>query len=709
MRVGRHLNSGARHVGASCPTGKDLTEALGGKWNPLRHEGKACCPAHDDQSPSLGIAEKNGRTLVYCQVCKDNERVFAALRAKGLWPEKREDGVSTSKTTIVAVYPYQLEDGSEHFQVARLSPKTFRQRRRPGPEDKPTDIRNGWVWKAPEEHRFIPYRLPEMAEAISTDRPIFICEGEKDCDNLAKLGIVATTNAGGAGKWRAQHASYLADADVIILPDCDQAGRNHAAEVVASLRGIARRVRVLELPDLPEKGDVSDWLGVGGTAEKLWELVETAARDVTNVVPLDKDADLAAAEAPTKRETGVGGTPFLAIEDAIAEEFAERYEAPATVPLEIWDGDDDSHIPPREFLLGTSYCRGFVSMLQSPGGIGKTTVRIAQGVAAAVGRPITVEYVFQRCRVLIVCMEDDINELRRRLRACRMHHKIGADEIKGWLFYAAPGGKSGKLMTSDSGQRTVGDLARYIVDVVVERNIDIVIVDPLKKAHGVEENDNTAMDDVMQLITDIAATHNIAVDVPHHTSKGTPEAGNADKGRGASSTKDAARLVKTLTVMTPEEANIFGIRAPDDRRRYVRYDTGKENIAPPSEAKWFKLVGVQLGNGTELYPSGDNVQAIEVWNPPDAFEGMHTDRSNQILDQFQSAWDDAEPFSSAPRAQKRAAWKMVAEIAGKEEAPARQIVRTWVQNGVLVEEEYEDKADRKTRKGLKVDHAKRPR
>ena len=140
-------------------------------------------------------------------------------------------------------------------------------------------------WKLPEEHRFIPYRLPEVAEAIAAERPVFIVEGEKDADNLAKLGIVATCNAGGAKKWRVDHARHLVGADAIILPDNDSAGRAHVKEVWKTLRVAASRVRVLELPDLPDKGDVSDWLAAGGTAERLWQLVETDARDVTNVVP----------------------------------------------------------------------------------------------------------------------------------------------------------------------------------------------------------------------------------------------------------------------------------------------------------------------------------------------------------------------------------------------------------------------------------------
>ena len=86
-----------------------------------------------------------------------------------------------------------------------------------------------------------------------------------------------------------------------------------------------------------------------------------------------------------------------------------------------WDaGDDDEPIPPREWLLGTVFCRTFISSLLAEGGVGKTAVRIAQCLSLATGRPLTGERVFKRCRVLIVSLEDDRNELRRRVRAAML-------------------------------------------------------------------------------------------------------------------------------------------------------------------------------------------------------------------------------------------------------------------------------------------------
>ena len=126
-----------------------------------------------------------------------------------------------------------------------------------------------------------------------------------------------------------------------------------------------------------------------------------------------------------------------------------------------WDaGDDIKPPPPRGWLLGNIFARRFVSSLFADGGTGKTALRVAQLLSLATGKSLTGEHVFQRCRVLIVSLEDDADELRRRILAAMLHHKIDRSDLKGWLFLAAPGAAGGKLMTLDKKGRTVrGKLA----------------------------------------------------------------------------------------------------------------------------------------------------------------------------------------------------------------------------------------------------------
>ena len=156
-----------------------------------------------------------------------------------------------------------------YFKSCNSTPKDFRQRR--------PDGKGGWTWSLGKTRRVL-YRLPEVRDAVAGDRLVVIVEGEKDADNLSKLGFTATCNAGGANKWRAEYTESLRDADAVIIGDNDDAGRAHVAHVASSLHGIARRVRVLDLakawPECPAKGDISDWIEAGGTAEALNALIE---------------------------------------------------------------------------------------------------------------------------------------------------------------------------------------------------------------------------------------------------------------------------------------------------------------------------------------------------------------------------------------------------------------------------------------------------
>lgn len=376
---------------------------------------------------------------------------------------------------------------------------------------------------------------------------------------------------------------------------------------------------------------------------------------------------------------------------------------------EIDAGDVTEKPPPREWLLGNIFARTFMSSLLADGAVGKTALRLAQLMSLAIGRSLTGEYVFQRCRVLIISLEDDTKELERRILALRLHYGIDLSELKGWFFYAAPGGTRGKLMTSDKkGNTALGPLAGTIEATIVARNIDIVSIDPFVKSHAVEENNNNGIDEVVQVLTDMATKHNIAIDAPHHTSKGTADPGNANRGRGASSMNNAARLVYTLAVMSGEEAKAFGIKE-EQRRFYIRMDSGKVNIAPARVAKWFKLVGVPLGNGNDLYPSGDEVQAVEPWTPPETWSGMDNGILNVILTAIDAGPGGGARYSDAAAATDRAAWKVVLTHApNKTEAQARDMIKTWVRNGVLIRKEYEDPERREKAKALHLDTTKRP-
>lgn len=161
---------------------------------------------------------------------------------------------------VVHIYKYRDLEGRVLFEVVRLrDPKHFVQRRPLG------NGRFKWDLQGIDP---VLYNLPAIA-AAPTDQKVFVVEGEKDVDRLGTLGLLATTNAMGAGKWRKSYASSLEGRHVVVIPDNDPPdlpayprgpGRHHADAVAESLQGVAASVRVLDLDGLPAKGDVSDWL-----------------------------------------------------------------------------------------------------------------------------------------------------------------------------------------------------------------------------------------------------------------------------------------------------------------------------------------------------------------------------------------------------------------------------------------------------------------
>jgi hypothetical protein len=186
--------------------------------------------------------------------CRDYVREKA-----GLPPRKPGGGngkiPAKGKSPIVAQYVYQSADGAPYLRVNRRAVKKdgFFQEHWTG---------SAWVPGAPRPK--IPYRLPELLAASPTT-PVYVTEGEKDSDSLAKLGFVATTNSEGAdngkgSKWTPELNGYFKDRHVIILPDNDAPGHQHARHVARNIDGVAASVKIVELPGLDASGDVSDFL-----------------------------------------------------------------------------------------------------------------------------------------------------------------------------------------------------------------------------------------------------------------------------------------------------------------------------------------------------------------------------------------------------------------------------------------------------------------
>ena len=215
------------------------------------------CPAHEDRNPSGSAVQAEDRILVYCHAGCSPESICRAI-GKNI-----SDLFFDSKPgwNITDIYDYRDENGLLLFQVVRLEPKTFRQRR--------PDGTGGWIWSLDGTRRVL-YNLPDLRSAHA----VLVVEGEKDAATGRRLGFAATCNSGGAGKWHDEYAECLGGKMIVIIADADEPGRKHAQQIAKSLHGKTKSLKALEFKDAK---DLTEWVEHGGTREALLELIKNTA------------------------------------------------------------------------------------------------------------------------------------------------------------------------------------------------------------------------------------------------------------------------------------------------------------------------------------------------------------------------------------------------------------------------------------------------
>lgn len=372
-------------------------------------------------------------------------------------------------------------------------------------------------------------------------------------------------------------------------------------------------------------------------------------------------------------------------------------------PLRLRDLDA---IPPRRWLYGRELVRGYVSVLGSPGGTGKTAFVVAVACSLVTGRALLADdptkpgpfkHVHKPSRVWLYNLEDPADEMLRRIKATLLHYKISVDDVADAMFMDS--GRDRPLVIAKRIENAL--VAMPLVDDLVEeikrRQIDVFVVDPFVQSHQAEENRNEEMNLVMALWGLVAHRANCSVWLIHHFRKGG-QSGDAESFRGAAAIQGAARVMSTLATMSAEEASKLGID-DGERWQYVRRDNAKANMAPrAAEADWMRLVSVALDNGDDEYPEGDLVQAIAYWAPPSPWDGIDWRLIADMLEKLQAGPSEGEQYAEGKQSGDRWAGRVVMQVAGRTEGQAASIIAAWIANGVLVKSEYKSPG----RKGAKA-------
>ena len=366
-------------------------------------------------------------------------------------------------------------------------------------------------------------------------------------------------------------------------------------------------------------------------------------------------------------------------------------------------------IPPRAWLYGAFLVRGFVSVLAAPGGVGKSAYALAIALAVATGRPLLGDRVHRAAPTWVLNLEDPMDELDRRVAALCLAHDIDPAALAGLHLHS---GRTRPLVMAAFDRQTSRFLypdRDRIIAAITRAGIGLVIVDPLVKSHMLDENDNRHMDALATAWSEVADATGAAILLVHHVRKGAVNA-DIDAARGAKSLTDAARAAALLEPMADDDARLLGIPAAEAWRFLKRCDA-KANLAPrATRAQWLRLETIPLGNASADYPEGDRVGAVMAWRQTSPLAAISPGECNIALDLIASGPEPGARYGLTrnPRFLTRWVGHVLTQCFDLQDREASQIIALWLKSGLLVEGEYFDRPQRKTRRGVSVDDSKRP-
>ena len=405
-------------------------------------------------------------------------------------------------------------------------------------------------------------------------------------------------------------------------------------------------------------------------------------------------------EAATRHDDGLDEAELATEGRAIAadlvagfENTAEAIQAVAeavTATPYIWR--DPTTLPRREWLYAKHYVRKYLSLTVAPGGVGKSSLALAEAITMVRGIQFLNDAIQQDdLRVWYFNGEDDRDELARRIQAFCKRWNIEPEHTNGRLFIDT--GREQEFVVMREIKRDVV-IAVPIVEAIkrqiIANKIDVLIVDPFVSTHTVNENDNGAIDRVAKLWQQIADECNCSVEVVHHSKKTGDREVEAEDSRGASALLAAARAVRQINRMTTKQADAAGIDHKD-RFGYVNVTRGKANMGPmEGSLTWRKIESVSLdntGSPGDILQSPDMVGVMTPWEWPDADEaadGVPADKAAAIM-----AGLAAGRYGESDNAGDWAGHVVGEHLklqSGKGEpgrARVRAILRAWVKSGRL--------------------------
>jgi DNA polymerase bacteriophage-type len=432
----------------------------------------------------------------------------------------------------VAFFTYLHADGRPYLGVKKTSAKQFPQYHWNG---------HGWAKGAPKGPK-IPYRLPELIKA-PLDALIIIAAGEKDADTAARLGFVATTNPEGErkGAWALElNAWFAGRKHVAIMEDNDDTGRAHVLEVAEALRGIVPDIRIVTFRDLPDHGDLTDWIALNHGRDDLLAKIKAAK-------------------------------PY--------------HQRPQPLPIWQWDGEP---VPELEYAVPDRFPLENVGLFSGEGGQGKSSLVEQLCVAHALEQEWLGCIPRQGPAVYIEC-EDTENVLHWRLKVIAEHYGATFADIvdRGFQMYSLADEENAILATASDKSGIVRPTPLYDWLYELAGDIKPVMIGLASSANIFAGNENvrTEVQQFIRLLRRIASVAHGAVllvtqpslsgidnkSISHEGLAGTTQWHNAVRARAVMKTVKSEDGVDTGLRAVAFHKNQYG---PAGATCFVRYTGG---------------------------------------------------------------------------------------------------------------------------------------
>jgi RecA-family ATPase len=430
-------------------------------------------------------------------------------------------------------------DGELLYEVLRMEPKSFRQRR--------PLADGGYTWSLGDVQPVL-YRLPELFKF--PDATVFLCEGEKDADRVASLDLTATTISGST-TWAPELAEPLRGRDVIILVDNDAPGAAKAEKAARALHSVAASVRLVLLPNLPPGGDVSDYLDASNSKEQLEQLCL--------------------------------GSPLFDPQTEIPSPIMEPLPFVDVSAWRVGDG-----VPPREWGVLDLFPRRNVALLSGEGAAGKTLLLLQLGVAHALGRdwlgmlPVPGPFLYFGA-------EDETDEIHRRLADILKHYGADFPDLRGNFHLLTFVGEDAVLGLADrTGLVKPTPLFLRLMEAAIKIKPVLIGIDTSADVFAGNENDRAQVRQFVGLLRKMSIAANAYIIVNSH-----PSLTGINSGSGLSGSTGWHNSVRARAYLTT--VKIDKDEEPDPNLRTLEFK--KSNYGPIAKSvalRWERGVYVPV-------------------------------------------------------------------------------------------------------------------